>query len=153
MSLERELRALEPSWPATPDVAAAIADRLEPRGAAPRWRILVAHPALRTALVALLVLVVAAAAVPPVRAEIKELLGFGGAQIVYGTLADRFGRKPVLLVGVGVYAVASFAAAYAWSFDVMMAARILQGVGAAATRVLRGDTSVEEALSVVPPQP
>jgi len=64
------------------------------------------------------------------------LLGFGGAQIVYGTLADRFGRKPVLLVGVGVYAVASFAAAYAWSFDVMMAARILQGVGAAATRVL-----------------
>lgn len=64
------------------------------------------------------------------------LLGFGGAQIVYGTLADRFGRKPVLLVGVVGYALASFAAAYAWSFEVMIAARVLQGVGAAATRVL-----------------
>lgn len=64
------------------------------------------------------------------------LLGFGGAQIVYGTLADRFGRKPVLLAGVGVYVLASFVAAYAGSFEIMMAARVVQGVGAAATRVL-----------------
>ncbi|MFX5743308.1 MFS transporter, partial [Acinetobacter baumannii] len=31
------------------------------------------------------------------------LLGFGAAQIVYGTLADRFGRRVVLLVGLGIY--------------------------------------------------
>jgi DHA1 family bicyclomycin/chloramphenicol resistance-like MFS transporter len=31
------------------------------------------------------------------------LLGFGVAQIVYGPLADRFGRKPILMIGVGVY--------------------------------------------------
>jgi undecaprenyl pyrophosphate phosphatase UppP len=31
-----------------------------------------------------------------------DLLGFGGAQLFYGPLADRFGRKPVLLFGVGV---------------------------------------------------
>ena len=28
------------------------------------------------------------------------MLGFGGSQLVYGTLADRFGRKPVLLTGL-----------------------------------------------------
>lgn len=69
------------------------------------------------------------------------LLGFGAAQIIYGTLADRFGRRPVLLFGLGLYTLASIAAAFAWSFEVMMAARVVQGIGAAATRVL--------ALSVV----
>ena len=64
------------------------------------------------------------------------LLGFGVAQIIYGTLADRYGRKPVLLVGICIYAVASLAASFAISFGIMMAFRVLQGVGAAATRVL-----------------
>jgi len=64
------------------------------------------------------------------------LLGFGTAQIVYGTLSDRFGRRPVLLFGLTVYVAASIAAAFAGSFESMMAARIVQGVGAAATRVL-----------------
>ena len=64
------------------------------------------------------------------------LLGFGTAQIVYGTLSDRFGRRPVLLFGLVVYVAASIAAAFAGSFEAMMAARIVQGVGAAATRVL-----------------
>jgi DHA1 family bicyclomycin/chloramphenicol resistance-like MFS transporter len=64
------------------------------------------------------------------------LLGFGGAQIVYGPLADRFGRKPVLMVGIWVYTLASLAAVFATSFDLMMIARVAQGVGAAATRVL-----------------
>lgn len=64
------------------------------------------------------------------------LLGFGAAQIIYGTLSDRFGRKPVLLFGLGLYVVASVVAAFAGSFAVMMAARVAQGVGAAASRVL-----------------
>ncbi len=64
------------------------------------------------------------------------LLGFGGAQIVYGTLSDRYGRKPVLVFGLALYVLASIAAAFAGSFEAMMAARVLQGVGAAATRVL-----------------
>ncbi|MFN3673500.1 MAG: multidrug effflux MFS transporter, partial [Bosea sp. (in: a-proteobacteria)] len=64
------------------------------------------------------------------------LLGFGVAQIVYGTLSDRYGRKPVLMFGLGLYVVASVAAAFAGSFEVMMLARVVQGVGAAATRVL-----------------
>jgi len=64
------------------------------------------------------------------------LLGFGAAQIVYGTLADRFGRKPVLLFGIAVYALSSIAAAFSGSFEMMMLARVTQGIGAAATRVL-----------------
>lgn len=64
------------------------------------------------------------------------LLGFGGAQIFYGTLADRFGRRPVLLVALLLYAGFSAVAGFAGSFGVMLAARVLQGVGAAGTRVL-----------------
>ncbi|WP_245504148.1 multidrug effflux MFS transporter [Lichenihabitans psoromatis] len=64
------------------------------------------------------------------------LIGFGSAQIFYGTLADRFGRKPVLLTGISIYVVCSIAAALATSLETMLIARALQGVGSAATRVL-----------------
>jgi DHA1 family bicyclomycin/chloramphenicol resistance-like MFS transporter len=64
------------------------------------------------------------------------LLGFGLSQIVYGPLSDRYGRRPVLFVGVGLYVAFSLMAALAWSFETLMAARVLQGVGAASTRVL-----------------
>lgn len=64
------------------------------------------------------------------------LLGFGGAQIVYGPLADRFGRKPVLLGGIAAYVLFSTCAAFSTSFAMLLAARVLMGAGAAATRVL-----------------
>ena len=64
------------------------------------------------------------------------LLGFGGAQIVYGPLSDRFGRRPVLLFGLLLYAACSLLGALASSVETMLAARVLQGIGAAATRVL-----------------
>ena len=64
------------------------------------------------------------------------LLGFGVTQIIYGPLSDRFGRRPVLFVGVAIYVVFSLASAFAWSFESLMAARVMQGVGAASTRVL-----------------
>jgi DHA1 family bicyclomycin/chloramphenicol resistance-like MFS transporter len=64
------------------------------------------------------------------------LLGFGVAQIIYGPISDRYGRRPVLLAGLSVYVVTSIAAAFAGSFATMMAARVVQGIGAAATRVL-----------------
>jgi DHA1 family bicyclomycin/chloramphenicol resistance-like MFS transporter len=64
------------------------------------------------------------------------LLGFGAAQIVYGSLADRFGRKPVLLVGLAIYVVFAAACAFATSFEMLLTARALCGAGAAATRVL-----------------
>lgn len=64
------------------------------------------------------------------------LIGFGVAQLFYGVASDRFGRKPVLVVGVSIYILFSFAAAAATSLETMMIARALQGVGAASTRVL-----------------
>ena len=64
------------------------------------------------------------------------LIGFGVAQIVYGSLADRFGRRPVLLCGCAIYVVFSALAAFSPSFELLVTARVLQGVGAAATRAL-----------------
>jgi DHA1 family bicyclomycin/chloramphenicol resistance-like MFS transporter len=64
------------------------------------------------------------------------MLGFGVAQLAYGTLADRFGRRPVLLTGLTLYIVFSLVAAATSSFDTMLAARALQGIGSAGTRVL-----------------
>ncbi len=64
------------------------------------------------------------------------LLGFGAAQVVYGPLADRFGRKPMLLAGLAIYIACSALAASAHSFELLIAARVAQGVGSAATRVL-----------------
>ena len=64
------------------------------------------------------------------------LLGFGVAQLFYGPLSDRFGRRPVLLFGLAVYVLASGAAAWASSLDQMIWARVVQGIGSAATRVL-----------------
>ncbi|HMR32522.1 MAG TPA: multidrug effflux MFS transporter [Geminicoccaceae bacterium] len=64
------------------------------------------------------------------------LLGFGAAQIVYGTLSDRYGRKPVLLFGLALYVVAAVATFFAPDFGSMIVARVVQGIGAAATRVL-----------------
>lgn len=62
------------------------------------------------------------------------LLGLGGSQLIYGPLSDRFGRRPVLLVGLLLYVGFSLLAAFAPTFELLLAARVLQGVGAAATR-------------------
>ena len=64
------------------------------------------------------------------------LLGFGGAQLIYGPVADRFGRKSVLLFGVGVYVMFSLLATLAPTFETLILARIGQGLGSAGTRVL-----------------
>lgn len=64
------------------------------------------------------------------------LLGFGGAQLVYGPLADHFGRKPVLLAGLAIFTVFTVFAGFASTLGVMILARALAGMGAAGTRVL-----------------
>jgi MFS transporter, DHA1 family, multidrug resistance protein len=64
------------------------------------------------------------------------LIGFGIAQFAIGPLADRFGRRPVLLSGMAVYCVASLLAIVAPSFEMLLLARVLQGLGTAATRVI-----------------
>ena len=63
------------------------------------------------------------------------VIGFGVAQLVHGPLADRFGRRRVLLVSLACYAVANVAAAAADGFTVLLIARTLGGAAIAATRV------------------
>jgi DHA1 family bicyclomycin/chloramphenicol resistance-like MFS transporter len=64
------------------------------------------------------------------------MLGFGVAQLAFGPLSDRFGRRAPLLIGIAVYIVAAFAAAFSPTFAVLLALRFTQGMGAAGTRVI-----------------
>ncbi len=64
------------------------------------------------------------------------VLGFAGGQILYGPLSDRYGRKPVLLVGLIVYALGSVVTFLAPDFESLLIARAVQGVGCAAPRVI-----------------
>lgn len=67
---------------------------------------------------------------------IAYFLGFGSTQLLWGPLADRFGRKPILAAGITLYAGFALLCGIAWSFPVLIAARVCQGASAAVTRVL-----------------
>src|SRR5699024_1217438 len=64
------------------------------------------------------------------------LLGMAGGQLVFGPLSDRVGRRRPLLVGTAVFVLASIGAAVAPTLGVLLAARLLQGLSAAAGMVL-----------------
>ena len=64
------------------------------------------------------------------------MLGFGAAQLVFGPLTDRFGRRGPLLVGLAIYLACAFAATFAPTFGALLALRFVQGLGAASTRVI-----------------
>jgi MFS transporter, DHA1 family, multidrug resistance protein len=64
------------------------------------------------------------------------LIGFGGGQFVIGPLSDSFGRRSVLLGGMVLYAIASVLALAAPSFETLLLARALEGLGTSATRVI-----------------
>src|ERR1700761_6335699 len=59
------------------------------------------------------------------------MLSFASLLLPAGALADRFGRKRLLVIGLSVFTVASFLCGSAWSLPVLIAARALQGAGAA----------------------
>ena len=64
------------------------------------------------------------------------LIGFGIGQFVMGPLSDRFGRRPVLIDGMALYCVGSILAIMSSSFEMLLLARVLQGLGTSATRVI-----------------
>jgi DHA1 family bicyclomycin/chloramphenicol resistance-like MFS transporter len=64
------------------------------------------------------------------------LLGFGFGQLFIGSVSDRFGRKAVLFWGLVSYVVAAGFCTVAPSFETLLAARALQGLAAAAPRVI-----------------
>ncbi len=64
------------------------------------------------------------------------ILGLAFGQLVYGPLSDRFGRRPILMIGLAIYTVAGLAAALAPDIDTLIAARLLQALGGCAGLVL-----------------
>ena len=55
------------------------------------------------------------------------LLAFGVSQLVWGSLSDRFGRKPILLIGLSAYVIASIGSALAGSMAMLIVWRAVQG--------------------------
>ncbi|MEQ9261487.1 MAG: MFS transporter [Roseovarius sp.] len=64
------------------------------------------------------------------------LLGMGIGTFFTGPLSDSYGRKAVILGGAGVYAAGAVVAMVAPTLELLIAARILQGLGAAAARIV-----------------
>ena len=64
------------------------------------------------------------------------IFGLGLGTLLTGPLSDSFGRKPVLLTGAGVYMAGAALAWAAPTLELMIAARIVQGLGAAAARIV-----------------
>ena len=64
------------------------------------------------------------------------LVGLAIGQLVYGPISDRFGRRPVLLVGLGLFTLAGIATTVAPNAWMLVVARILQSIGACAGLVL-----------------
>ncbi len=61
------------------------------------------------------------------------LLAFGTSQLVWGPLSDRFGRRPILLVGLSAYIVAAVVSAFAVSMEMLIVARAVQGAAMGAS--------------------
>lgn len=67
---------------------------------------------------------------------ILYMAGFAVGQIFFGPLSDHFGRKPVLLSGLAIFIAGSLGALLSGTFTTLLAARLIQGVGAASPRVV-----------------
>lgn len=64
------------------------------------------------------------------------LIGLAAAQLFYGPVSDRFGRRPTLIAGMWLFCLGSVAAALAPTIELLIAARLAQAVGGAAGVVL-----------------
>jgi len=63
-------------------------------------------------------------------------LGLGFGQLIFGPISDSLGRKPVIYMGFILFVIASFICVKATSIEMMIAGRILQGIGLAAPRTI-----------------
>ncbi len=63
-------------------------------------------------------------------------LGFAIGQIVAGPISDSFGRKPVIYVGYIIFVLGCIFSLVASNFELMLVGRVLQGLGAAAPRIV-----------------
>jgi MFS family permease len=60
------------------------------------------------------------------------LLAQTALTVVFGNLADIYGRKPIMLIGIGIFLIGSILAGFAWSMPMMICCRLVQGIGAGA---------------------
>jgi len=76
------------------------------------------------------------------------IFGLAVGQLIYGPIADRYGRRPTLMVGLVIYIVAGVAAGLAPGVGSLIAARLLQALGGCAglalARAIVRDTSAPE---------
>ena len=63
-------------------------------------------------------------------------LGLGIGPLLFGPISDSLGRKPLVYLGFLIFIIASFICIYATSLEVMVAGRILQGIGLSAPRTI-----------------
>lgn len=63
-------------------------------------------------------------------------LGLAIGQLFFGPLSDRTGRKPAIYTGYGIYVAGSLLSIFAISFPMMLAGRLLQGIGVSAPRAV-----------------
>lgn len=64
------------------------------------------------------------------------ILGMAVGQIFYGPLSDAIGRKPAIYIGMALYLAGSVVCLTTGDFTVMLAGRVLQGLGTAAARIV-----------------
>jgi len=64
------------------------------------------------------------------------VLAYGGFQLIYGPMSDRYGRKPILLIGLVTLFVGATIAAFANSLETLLLGRFIQGAGGAAGMVV-----------------
>lgn len=81
------------------------------------------------------------------------LCGFGFSQLIYGPCADYIGRRPVLLIGFFIYLLGSLLLISANTMSILLAARLIQGIGAGAgaslCRVIVRDQFVGDKMAQV----
>ena len=64
------------------------------------------------------------------------VLGMGIGTLFAGPISDAYGRKPVIIAGFAVFCVGAALASVAQSLEMLLAARVLQGLGVAAPRIV-----------------
>src|SRR5258707_2764981 len=64
------------------------------------------------------------------------MVGIACSQLIMGPLSDKFGRRPVLLAGLGLMVVASMGCIYAETLPQLIAARFFQALGGASGMVV-----------------
>ena len=64
------------------------------------------------------------------------LMTYGGSQLIYGPLSDSFGRRPVILIGMTIFAVGALIAMFAPSLQILVLGSAVQGLGTGVAGVM-----------------